>query len=479
MWWTLVACAVVIECILIGGLLLPLRMDQAPPSLDTNLAHVYGLDTIGLLLYLGVAGGLLGAYGMALRAVRSAPPRAVVGVVAASGVFMATLLSIHPTYSSDVLHYVATARVAFVHGENPHLVPPEVIADDPLMLLSDWRSLPSPYGAGWTWLSAVPYALSGGLDTVVRAVVAFKLLAVLCVLGASAGVAVAGSRLRPGAGVVAAVAFGWNPLVIIHFAGDGHNDAPMLLLLAWGLAALTAQRRTGAFLLFAAATLIKPAAGLALLMLAVSMARNAHWKALMGGTALAVLLAVILYAPLWNGFGVLRPMLEESGYYTNTPASLLRHLAGPLIGEDTSERLIGGGARALLLAVALYLGWRLRPSVDDLSLRIGIVYLLAVAVLSTWYQPWYATWPLLFLSVALSVRPVWMWPVVGLTTGGLLIPVATNFVAGITGRPAEDVRIDALAVALVLVPLAVSLLPVIRRRTAHGPKIEAPVFSAS
>jgi alpha-1,6-mannosyltransferase len=318
--------------------------------------------------------------------------------------------------------------------------------------------------------------MSGGLETAVRSVVAFKLLAVLCAIVAVAGVTVAAARLRAGAGAIAAVAFGWNPLVVIHLAGDGHNDAAMLLFLAWGIVALTARRPAVTFVLFAAATLIKPAAGLALLMLAVSLMRGRDFRTLVVGAGTSVLLAVVLYLPLWDGTHVLRPTLEEGGYFTNTPASLARHGVAWLIGGQASEHVVGVAVRAALFVVALLLAWRSRDRSTDLLLRIGIAYALAVVLLGTWYQPWYATWPLLFLSVALVSRPSWIWLMLGLTAGGLLVPVATNFAAAMAGRRAEDVVVDAFAVALVLAPLGAAWL-VMQRRAAHGPKIRRPVLS--
>jgi hypothetical protein len=475
-WLSLLGCGGIIEALFIGGFLLPLRMDRLPPSLDTNLARIYGLDPFGLLLYLVVSLGLLVAYAIALRIAWTAPRAVMPMAVVASAIFMATPVWVHPTYSSDVLHYVATARVAYVHGENPHVVPPEAFVDDPLMQLSGWRTLPSPYGAGWTWLSAVPFVMSGGLESPTSAVVAFKLLSVLCALGTVAGVAVAAERLRTGAGALAAVAFGWNPLVVIHFAGDGHNDAAMVLFLAWGIVALVARRPAVAFVLFAAATLIKPVAGLALLMLSVSLARGNDRRSLVIGLATAVLLAVVCYAPLWDGPRVLQPMLEEGGYFTNTPASLVHHGVARLFGEQTTEWAIGVVLRSLLVGIAVSLAWRSRDQTADLVLRIGVVYLLAVVLLGTWYQPWYATWPLVFLSVAVVTQRSRAWLILGLTAGGLLVPVATSFVAAIAGRRAEDFLIDALAVALVLAPLGIAVL-LIRRRTAHGPKIDGPVRS--
>lgn len=451
-------------------------MDRVPPSLGTNLARTYGLSVGGLLLYLGVAAGLFAAYWMAMRIAPHAPRATMFAAMAASAVFMATLLWVHPTYSSDVLHYVATARVTFVYNANPHLVPPDAFPDDPLMSLSGWKTLPSPYGAGWSWLSALPYVVSDGLSTAANAVLAFKTLVVLCALGALAGVVVTAERLRRGMGTAAAVAFGWNPLVILHFAGDGHNDAAMVLFLAWGMAALAAGWWSATVFLFALAVLIKPAAGLALLMLSVVLLRSGQWRALARGLLPASAVAVLLYLPFWEGFDTLRPMVEEGGYFTGTPASVMRGLLSPF-GDGVADLLSGGAVRLLLLASALALAWKGRLTPVDLLFRIGITYLLAVTVLNTWYQPWYVSWAVVFLSCAIAVRDESPPLVLALTAGGLLVPVATNFIVGISGRPAEDPLIDGLGAVLVLAPLAVASITLLRYRKAHGPEIQRPVFS--
>lgn len=63
-------------------------------------------------------------------------------------------------------------------------------------------------------------------------VIGFKALALGCALATAWCIGKTAERVRPGTRAVAVVLFGANPLVLLHSAGDGHNDAAMLLFLA-------------------------------------------------------------------------------------------------------------------------------------------------------------------------------------------------------------------------------------------------------
>ena len=470
------AAAIAIECLLLAGVTLPSRLDRHPPSLHLNLAHLYGLNVRGLVLYVALALGLLAAYAAALYGTRAAGRRGIVAAVVGAAVFGVTLLPAHPTYSSDVFHYIATGRVNFTYGRNPHVTPPATFPEDPAMPLSGWWTLPSPYGPAWTWLSALPHTASGGANHSTRAVIAYKALAVLCLTGGTLAVGRAAERLRPGSGVLAAVAFGWNPLVLIHFGADGHNDAAMLLLLAWGVTALAYRRTAPALLLFGAAALVKAAAGLALLGLMLWLLRERAWRGLGVGLAATGLLGMLLIWPYWAGLETFRAMLEEGTYFTNTIASLVQRALAPSLGDDPSRTVVGVLARLALIGVLI---WRIRGvgrAPADMIGCLALLYLLAVVPFATWYQPWYATWVLLFFA-ALAYKRTAIAAVLGLTAGGLLVPVSVNFLAEISGRGARDAGIDALTVTLTVVPLLAAGGIVLATRH-RGPTFGAPVSSA-
>ena len=452
----LAAAAITIEAVLVAGIVLAMRLDRHPPSLRFNLAGALGLDRRGCALYLALTMALLVVYIVAMLAARGGSRRVAVAAVAATTVFGMTLVAAHPVYSFDVLHYIAVTRVAFAHGENPHITPPAAITGDPLMALSDWKSLPSPYGPAWTWLSRLPFVASGGANDATAAVVWFKLLAVAGLTGATAGVALTAERLRPGAGAGAAVLFGWNPVVQIHLAADGHNDAVMLCLLAWGVVAVISRRPALGLALVGAAALVKPVAALAALALGVWLLRRRAWRAVATGISITLALAVLLIAPYWAGPAIFRAMLDEGQYFTGTLASLAVRALMPAIGGDPARLLIGGTVRvALLLALGVMLS-RDGRSQTRLIRVLTWSHALPVTVLCAWYQPWYATWPLLFAAMLPRDRTLRALAA-GLTAGALLVPVATNFVAAISDRGGGDLMVEALAAALALAPVGAAL----------------------
>jgi hypothetical protein len=76
-----------------------------------------------------------------------------------------------------------------------------------------------------------------GNRTIGHTEVIFRLIAFGSVIGSIAIVATLATRKA-----LAVATLGWNPLVALHFAGGGHNDAFMMLLV---LVALLAAARGG------------------------------------------------------------------------------------------------------------------------------------------------------------------------------------------------------------------------------------------
>src|SRR3989440_6860109 len=80
----------------------------------------------------------------------------------------------------------------------------------------------------------------------------FKSLAALAILGT-----IALTALLAGRRAFATVLVGWNPLLALHFAGGGHNDAWMALLVMSALALAASGRRQWAGAAWVAAIFIK------------------------------------------------------------------------------------------------------------------------------------------------------------------------------------------------------------------------------
>ena len=139
--------------------------------------------------------------------------------------------------SRDAYSYWAYGRIVASHHRNPFTLAPARFPHDPSTraVARAWRRQVSVYGPAFT-------AASAGLGQLAKrsaetASFLFRAAAAVAGVGATLLAAMLARRKA-----YAAAFIGWNPLLAISFAGGGHNDAWMLVLLLASLA-LVAQRR--------------------------------------------------------------------------------------------------------------------------------------------------------------------------------------------------------------------------------------------
>jgi hypothetical protein len=301
--------------------------------------------------------------------------------------------------STDVYTYWDYGRIGAVHGGNPYVDEPSSYPDDPAFPLmgSQWRDTTSVYGPGFTLASEGHAAFVG--ESPDAAAWAYKALAALAMLALT----VLASRLGPRPAYAAAFV-GWNPLLSLHFAGGGHNDAWMMALVLAALALGAAGRRGPAGAAWALAVAIKwvPVLFLPLRYLEARR-RGRHVGHIgFGFTAAAVaLVATLVYGGAWLGaFGPLSEnLVEERAAY-----SIPSRLAGLGLPEDAAVALLA----ALFLAAYL---WLLREAWLGRA-RLGLAAgLLLVA--TSWLVPWYAVWAVPLAAVE-EDRPA-RWLALGLS----------------------------------------------------------------
>ena len=140
--------------------------------------------------------------------------------------------------SSDAWTYWMYGRIAAVHGESPYDQPPEAFPDDPALPWTGpaWRDQTSLYGPAFT-LASEPVALASG-ESEDAAAWLFKAIAAAAMLTA----ALLAARLAVRKELALALA-GWNPVLALHAAGGGHNDAWLGALVLAALALAASERR--------------------------------------------------------------------------------------------------------------------------------------------------------------------------------------------------------------------------------------------
>jgi hypothetical protein len=386
--------------LLLGGtslVLLCVAVGAAHPEASPLSPDHLGGDASWSWVYLAAMIGAFALYALAaLVLARHAMPLAPVLAVA-------VLVQVAPLagpvlLSTDLYTYWAYGREAAVHGANPYAVPPSRFPADPAYPLmgADWRDTTTVYGPGFT-LASEGHALAAGGSAPVAAW-AYRALAVAAML-AVVGLAARLARRR----AFAAAFVGWNPLLAVHLAGGGHNDAWMMALVLAALAAAASGRRQLAGAAWAAAIAVKWVPLVFLALRAVEARAAGRPARHLGFAATAAALAALAF---WR-YGVdwlkavvpLTRNLEKQAVY-----SVPHRISGLGISEHAASLALAG-----LFAVA-YL-WLLREAWRGRA-RLGLAAGL-VLVATPWLVPWYAVWavplaaveedrPAQVLAVALS-----------------------------------------------------------------------------
>ena len=279
--------------------------------------------------------------------------------------------------STDVYTYWDYGRIAAVHDGNPYVDAPREFPSDPAYarMGASWRGTTSVYGPGFTLASEAHAKLVG--ESATAAAWLYKGLAAVAML------ALVGLAARLGRQPAFAAAFvGWNPLLALHFACGGHNDAWIMALVLAALAPAASGRKQWAGAAWAAAAAVKWVALVFLPLRALEARRAGREVRHLGFAACAavvVVLATWRYGAHWLGvFGPLAGNLRKQAQY-----SLPNRVSGLGLSKDASAWLLAG------LFVVAYL-WLLREAWRGRA-RLGLAAGLLLAA-TPWLVPWYAVW---------------------------------------------------------------------------------------
>ncbi len=306
-------------------------------------------------------------------------------------VFRATLWPMAPTLSDDLQRYRWEGKVQ-AHGWNPYAIAPN---DPRLAGLRDQyyqvmpgRELAAIYPPATELLFRVTWKFFPGPVAFKTPFAAADVLVLLLL---------AWMFRRAEDRDFRVAIYAWNPLVIVEFAGSGHNDVLALLGIVCGLA-LAKKWPSAASVPVSLATMAKvfPAVLLPVWIRRAGwpQKRTGWWAAVLAGAAA---LAVLL--PYWNALGMMRTNLAYyEATWKNYHASLYT-LIDWLTGGKTNIPAIVGVAATW--GLALWLAWKKAEPARAAYLLIGTI----LAFGPNGYS-WYFTWivPLL----CFYPNPAWL-----------------------------------------------------------------------
>lgn len=397
------------------------------------------------------------------------------------------LVPMVPRLSQDLFSYFAHGLLGVIPGDNPLTQPADAVRDAVVganLVEYGWHTYPgvTPYGILWTRTEVAIAALSHG--DVYTGMLLFKAVAVTASLGSGALIWMALARISPRLQLLGTLAYLWNPLVLMEFAGEGHNDALMIFFVLAALLACVSFRPavSVAAQLLGAMTKYVPVLFLPSQLVFLWRRRGTNAAALMleliAAAAVAVALAVLLYARFWQGFHAsFFGLLHRQ--FPNGLLSLYGLLG--LLLRRTPLKPLSGALQALLLTVplAIYLVWssvRLRDA-RDLTRSWAWISVIFMLVSSPDYWPWYATMPIALMCVADAEEFFWLVLLLSLT-GRVAAPSELVHDRGYFGFKASKAVITGIGSFLPLAVLCLRQWRQWRRSRSAAAAVAPPPVSA-
>ncbi len=430
-----------------------------------NLFMALGRGYSSLLIFLIAVGTLFALAIIAWRAAQSAACRQLYGWALIPPVLFGLVLSLTmPATSRDLFYYISSGRTLAIYGANPYLVPPSAFRDDPLFQFTNWPDYTSPYGPIWLLLSG-GLAWLGGTN-LLWSVYLFKLLAFISYLLCAVFIWQI-LRKQGYAPLVGTVLWLWCPLILLEFAGSGHNDVVMLcglLLALWCY--LRGQVRLSLVIL-TVAILVKSVALIALpFILWHYLMTIKGWPARIRAAArvlwLPAVVLVAIVAPFWAGEATFGPAHEANHYYASI-AHLVRTISEWWISPYYSGMLARGLILLSLGVGYLLILWKI-PG-DGHRLLTGLVqaYFLLLIVWP-FFVPWYCAWTVALVAALGSTRYGWRALLFCL---GAILSYALQFYLPLRMAVSIEFR-SALSAAIIFLPLLCTYIPWHRLRRS-GP----------
>jgi len=324
-------------------------------------------------------------------------------------------------------------RVDRGRRRHPYTTPPSAFAADPWRPFGEvvWAEQPAPYGPLFLWQARVVDAVAAG-----RLFVAVWTEKVIATAALAAAVVIGAQLMNTSANVrwcrIALLV--WNPLLLFESAGNGHNDAVMLLLLLGAVWLHTRDGMPGRVLAptaLAFAIWYKWYAVLYVPAFLVAVYRDGgrdslrRWLIVM--TVATLVSGLVLFAPLAEALPLLvRRLVDHENLHQVFPLQLSPLLAVLLWGLETTGQVGGrwplmwfdivrAGAFALTVIVLLVWQWRGRIGLTESLCGLSAAFTL---LLVTILWPWHLEVPVALALIATS--PVWRGLGVFLTLMGLL-----------------------------------------------------------
>jgi len=377
------------------------------PRLDLSLLFQGGVLAYVRLSVAFVLLGLLYWGGYRLTNQQSQGQAAWTIVIVGTLVFILIFLFMAPFDAADIYDNIMHGRIFGIYNANPFK---QLIADypqDPFYQYAAWKQARAAYGPLWELLAGLTARLAG--DGIIANVLAFKFLPGMSHLASMGIVFLYLREHAPEKALSGVLLLGWNPVLLYETWGNSHNDLAMTVWFLFAFWWISKRLYSLAVLSLFLGALVKYIPILlipAVVVIAWRDLRQTNLRfAFLAKTAIgAGLLAILAYAPFWNGPTTLDVGRRMQLFTTSLPSTIYKALT-PFLGAQEAGQIVSLLALGLLFLFILYQSLSAGkgdPANDYLraTFNILVFYLLAVCL---WFHQWYGLW-LITLSPLLEKR---------------------------------------------------------------------------
>jgi hypothetical protein len=352
---------------------------------------------------------------------------------------MLILAHLYPITSLDSINQAVQIRVFTVHQDNPLLTPAAHYSNDPFTTYDDAQNFPSPYGPLAILLSAGPALLAG--NNLLALTLLGKMMPILFVLGSFRIVWLIAAKISPQRRWQALLLFGWNPLLLLETAGNGHNDSIVLFFILLAFYFLILGPRWLALPTLAVGALVNSVALIFLPLLIVALWRSfTRWHRLLivpGSFALAGALLVAAVYP-FGGVLALDALLQPLYQYATSLPGMLYNFLLPFYSQQLANLIViilascCFGARYLFKLYRFVQISAAQPASEGhlapallMNTAYGVAFWFFVLAAFA-FHPWMILWLVPFAALDASLK-LWIRTTI-FAISGLLAPLALIFI---------------------------------------------------
>jgi len=297
-----------------------------------------------------------------------------------------------PFLSSDIYYYIGSAWLDFKYGENPYYTSVEKLQesgvnDEILDNTGYWKATTSVYGPLWNYSAKILVSFSFGNVTI--ALFAFKIASFLIhIINTCIIYKITKSRK-------CVLLYGLNPLVLIEFLSNVHNDIYLILFLLLSLYFLKKKKIFYTIILLALSISIKYSTALIVPFILIYCFRKCDvgkkfLLCLTSGIGI-IALVVLLYLPYYRDLSIFTNMLVQGTKYSQSIMAYIMKNGDINIFRSLTELSIPI-FMIIYITMLIILLFKRNIKLSNLIRNYNSIMLVFIFIILTNFQRWYVLW---------------------------------------------------------------------------------------